>query len=150
MAKPREGAEAAVASLDAPSTPSGPAGGEPAAARFPALPFERPQPALEPTDTFVRRHLGPQEGEVGEMLHALGLASLEELVRETVPPAIRLGRPLSLAGLPGDRELGEREVLAVLGGLAARNQVFKSYLGMGYHDCIVPGVIQRNILENPG
>jgi glycine dehydrogenase len=115
-----------------------------------SLPFERPQPALQPTDTFVRRHLGPQEGEVGEMLRALGLGSLEELMRETIPQAIRLGRPLSLAGLPDDRELGEREVLAVLGGLAARNEVFKSYLGMGYHDCIVPGVIQRNILENPG
>jgi glycine dehydrogenase len=150
VAKPRDGAEAAVASLDAPFTSSACDSGAAAAARLPSLPFERPQPALRPTDTFVRRHLGPQEGEVGEMLHALGLASLEELVRETVPQAIRLGRPLALAGLPADRELGEREVLAVLGGLAARNQVFKSYLGMGYHDCIVPGVIQRNILENPG
>ncbi len=150
MAKPRDGAEAAVASLDAPFTSAGSDSGAAAAARLPPLPFESAQPALRPTDTFVRRHLGPQESEVGEMLHALGLASLEELVRETVPQAIRLGRPLALAGLPDDRELGEREVLAVLGGLAARNQVFKSYLGMGYHDCIVPGVIQRNILENPG
>jgi glycine dehydrogenase len=150
VAKPRDGAEATVASLDAPATPSGSATGELASAGPPSLPFERPQPALHPTDTFVRRHLGPQEGEVGEMLAALGLASLEDLVRETVPQAIRLGRPLSLAGLPDDRELGEREVLEVLAGLAARNQVFKTYLGMGYHDCIVPGVIQRNILENPG
>jgi len=116
----------------------------------PALTFERPGPALQPTDTFVRRHLGPSEAEVGEMLAALGLASLEELVDQTVPASIRLGRPLALVGLPVDRELGEHEVLLALGGLAARNQVFKSYLGMGYHGCVVPGVVQRNVLQNPG
>jgi len=130
------------------------AGVLPAAAPPPSLSlslsFERPAPELAPTDTFVRRHLGPREAEVREMLALLGLDSLEALVRETVPESIRLRRPLDLAGLPADRELGEREVLEAVRGLAARNQVFKSYLGMGYHDCIVPGVIQRNVLENPG
>jgi glycine dehydrogenase len=115
-----------------------------------ALSFERPAAALQPTDTFVRRHLGPQEGEVREMLELLGIASLEDLVRDTVPQSIRLGRRLELAGLPADRELGEREVLQALRAIASRNQVFKTCLGMGYHDCIVPGVVQRNILENPG
>jgi glycine dehydrogenase len=155
VAKPKAGAEAAVASLEAPAAPAA-AGGAPgelagtAPAPSAALGFERPGPVLQPTDTFVRRHLGPQEGEVREMLDLLGVASLEELVRETVPGSIRLGKPLALAGLPDDRELGEREVLQALRRLAARNQVYKSYLGMGYHDCIVPGVIQRNVLENPG
>jgi glycine dehydrogenase len=155
VAKPKAGAAAAVASLEAPAAPSAPGrtpGELTAAAPAPpaALGFERAGPVLQPTDTFVRRHLGPQEGEVREMLDLLGVASLEELVRETVPASIRLGKPLVLAGLPGDRELGEREVLQALRRLAARNQVYKSYLGMGYHDCIVPGVIQRNVLENPG
>jgi glycine dehydrogenase len=105
---------------------------------------------LDPTDTFVRRHIGPSEEEVRAMLGLLGLDSLEALVRETVPEAIRLRAPLTLTSIPSDRELGERETLDALHRLAERNQVFRSFLGMGYHDCIVPGVIQRNILENPG
>jgi glycine dehydrogenase len=150
VAKPRAGveSEAAVASLEAPApAPASPAPPPPAAE---PLSFEALEPALRPTDTFVRRHLGPQEDEVREMLALLGVSSLEELVRGTVPASIRLGRLLDLAGLPRDRELGEHEVLAALRRLASRNQVFRSFLGMGYHDCIVPGVIQRNVLENPG
>jgi glycine dehydrogenase len=105
---------------------------------------------LDPTDTFVRRHIGPSEAEIGEMLGLLGLGSLEALVRETVPESIRLRAPLTLSSIPPGRELGERETLEAVHRLAERNQVFRSFLGMGYHDCIVPGVIQRNILENPG
>ncbi|HEX6862999.1 MAG TPA: glycine dehydrogenase (aminomethyl-transferring), partial [Thermoanaerobaculia bacterium] len=105
---------------------------------------------LQPTDTFVRRHLGPDEAEVREMLDAIGADSLERLVGETVPESIRLSGRLSLSHLPEDRSLGERETLGVLGGIASRNQVFRSFLGMGYHDCLVPTVIQRNVLENPG
>ena len=131
------------------SAPSGrPA---PAAAGAPAgLSFERSAPALQPTDTFVRRHLGPQEAEVRAMLDLLGVASLEALVDETVPRSIRLGRRLALVGLPEDREIGEHEVLQALRRVASQNQVYRSYLGMGYHGCIVPGVIQRNVLQNPG
>jgi glycine cleavage system P protein (glycine dehydrogenase) len=115
----------------------------------------RPAPSaahavLDPTDTFVRRHVGPSEAEIGEMLGLLGLGSLESLVRETVPESIRLRSPLTLSSLPSDRLLGERETLESLRRIAGRNQVFRSFLGMGYHDCIVPAVIQRNILENPG
>jgi len=105
---------------------------------------------LQPTDTFVRRHIGPSPEEVRQMLDELGLDSLEALVRETVPASIRLRGRLSLEGLPADRELGEREMLDWLHGIARQNRVFRSYLGMGYHGCLVPGVIQRNILENPG
>jgi glycine cleavage system P protein (glycine dehydrogenase) len=108
-----------------------------------------PLQSLQPTDTFVRRHLGPGEADVREMLGVLGLSSLAELVEETVPAAIRSARPLTLPGLP-DRLLGERELLGRLRGLARENRVARSFLGMGYHDCIVPGVIQRNVLENPG
>src|SRR5262245_60548922 len=79
------------------------------------------------------------------MLQTVGIASLEELVEQTVPRSIRLGRRLAVGP-----ELGERELLEELGALARKNQVFRSFLGMGYHDCIVPPVVQRNVLENPG
>ncbi len=149
-------ASAAVAALAGPSglvASAGPPG--PAAAASPAgvpatLSFERPPVALRPVDTFVRRHLGPQEAEVAAMLDVLGVPSLDALVDETVPASIRLGRPLALAGLPEDREIGEHEVLQALRRLASPNQVYRSYLGMGYHGCIVPAVIQRNVLQNPG
>jgi glycine dehydrogenase len=105
---------------------------------------------LDPTDTFVRRHIGSSADEIRQMLEAVGAGSLDELVAETIPKAIRRGEPLALVGLPADRELGEREMLQVLRGMAAKNRLLRSYLGMGYHGCITPGVIQRNILENPG
>jgi glycine dehydrogenase len=118
-------------------------------------PFAAGSPAgahavLDPLDTFVRRHIGPGEDEIRAMLGLLGLDSLEALVRETVPESIRLRTPLVLSAIPADRPLGERETLEALRRLAEKNQVFRSFLGMGYHDCLVPGVIQRNILENPG
>ncbi|HVT57584.1 MAG TPA: aminomethyl-transferring glycine dehydrogenase [Thermoanaerobaculia bacterium] len=109
-----------------------------------------PLAPLAPTDTFVRRHLGPDAAEVAEMLASLGRGSLAELIDSTVPESIRLRRPLALAGLPGDRELGETEALMALRAMAEKNQLFRSFLGMGYYPCIVPGVVQRNILENPG
>ncbi|HEY7214253.1 MAG TPA: aminomethyl-transferring glycine dehydrogenase [Thermoanaerobaculia bacterium] len=110
----------------------------------------RPGADLNPTDTFVHRHLGSSDGEIRQMLETVGAASLAELVRETLPESIRRREPLALAGLPAGRELGEREMLESLRRMAGKNQVFRSYLGMGYHGCITPGVIQRNILENPG
>ncbi|MEM7049646.1 MAG: aminomethyl-transferring glycine dehydrogenase [Acidobacteriota bacterium] len=108
---------------------------------------------LDPADTFVRRHIGPTEAEIAAMLEALGVSSLDELVDQTLPSAIRFARSLELEPLPGvpaDRLLGERELLDRMAAMAERNQRFRSYLGQGYHDCIVPPVIQRNILENPG
>ena len=79
------------------------------------------------------------------MLDLLGYPSLDALIDEAVPAQIRLRRPLQL---PAARS--EHEVLAALKEIASQNQVFRSYIGMGYHDCITPAVIQRNILENPG
>ncbi|HEX5066834.1 MAG TPA: aminomethyl-transferring glycine dehydrogenase [Myxococcota bacterium] len=105
--------------------------------------------ALAPSDPFVHRHIGPSEAEIAQMLARIGCASLEELVDQTVPRAIRLERPLALPGLD-ERELGEREVLARLREMASRNRVLRSCIGMGYSDTIVPPVIQRNVLENPG
>ncbi len=112
--------------------------------------FSRLPAALQPTDTFVRRHLGRPDDEVRQMLDTIGVDSVETLVGETVPAAIRLERPLSLSWLPDDRPLGESETLGVLRRIAEKNRVNRSFLGMGYYGCHVPGVIQRNILENPG
>src|SRR6185503_898463 len=97
------------------------------------------------SDAFSPRHIGPSDAEIAEMLQALGYESLEALTAAIVPESIRLRRPLAL---PPAR--GEREGLQELRRLAERNQVFRSYLGMGYHGCVVPPVIQRNVLENPG
>jgi glycine dehydrogenase len=104
---------------------------------------------LAPIDTFVRRHIGPGDAEVGEMLGTLGYGSLDQLTDATVPAAIRLKRPMALGGAAAAGR-GEFELLEGLKAVASQNQVFRSFIGMGYSDCIVPGVIQRNILENPG
>ncbi len=96
-------------------------------------------------DQFPRRHIGPGSADTREMLHLLGYPSLEALIARAVPASIRLNRPIRL---PAGRS--EYEVLAGLKAIAAQNQVFRSYIGMGYYDCITPAVIQRNILENPG
>src|SRR6267154_266074 len=100
---------------------------------------------LESKDRFAARHIGPDEADVAEMLAALGLPSLDALVAETVPADIRLGGALALPAA-----VTEAEVLAELRALAQKNQIWKSYLGLGYSDCVTPPVILRNILENPG
>jgi glycine dehydrogenase len=94
---------------------------------------------------FARRHIGPDDADVRAMLDVVGYTTLDAFIDAVVPSDIRLRRPLAL---PEPRS--EREVLAAARALASRNQVFRSYLGMGYHDCITPGVILRNVLENPG
>ena len=111
---------------------------------------EDPQNDLDrPSDTFARRHLGPRSHQIPEMLKSIGLDRLEDLARATVPDSIRTKEPLVLDGLPS-QPLGEHELLRTLREIASENRVYRSYLGMGYHDVIVPGVIQRNVLENPG
>ncbi|HSM03423.1 MAG TPA: aminomethyl-transferring glycine dehydrogenase [Longimicrobiales bacterium] len=100
---------------------------------------------FSPDRDFSLRHIGPSPEEVAEMLETLGLDSVDALVRETVPADILLDRPLDL---PDAR--GEHELLARLREIAGRNRVLRSFIGMGYHGTLVPGVIQRNILENPG
>jgi glycine dehydrogenase len=96
-------------------------------------------------ESFSTRHIGPDPTERDAMLKTTGAASLDALVEEAIPQRIRLSRPLQLP--PGQSEY---EFLRDLRSLAARNQLFKSYLGLGYSDCITPSVILRNVLENPG
>ncbi|TMB33738.1 MAG: aminomethyl-transferring glycine dehydrogenase [Deltaproteobacteria bacterium] len=102
------------------------------------------QPTRHP-DRFVDRHIGPNTRDVEEMLAALGVRNLDELIDRTVPASIRMQKPLDLPA--GRSEFG---LLRELSGIAAKNQVFRSYIGMGYSDTVTPPVIQRNILENPG
>ena len=99
---------------------------------------------LSPTDTFIHRHIGPTDAEAHEMLATLGLQSLEELSKATVPADIRMRKELDL---PLHR--GEQAVLEEIRSIASENRVYRSLIGMGYHDCLTPGVIQRNIFENP-
>ena len=96
-------------------------------------------------DVFRSRHIGPRPDEQREMLTLLGYDSLDALIDAIVPADIRLRRPLAL---PPGRD--EREVLQALRRIASQNQPFRSYLGMGYHACFTPQVIQRNVLESPG
>jgi glycine dehydrogenase len=96
-------------------------------------------------DRFVRRHIGPRPEEATAMLKLLGYPSLEAMVDAAIPRAIRLAKPLQL---PAARN--EHEALAALKEIASQNQVCRSFIGMGYYDCITPAVIQRNVLENPG
>jgi len=100
---------------------------------------------LQPTDTFVRRHVGPDAAQEREMLATLGYERIDQLIADTVPQSIRAKRPI---GVPHER--GEREFLVELKALAGKNRVLRSYIGMGYHGTIVPPVILRNIMENPG
>src|SRR4051812_15348081 len=101
--------------------------------------------AIPPAESFVPRHVGPDERDVAEMVKTLGHANLEELIDATVPPKIRWRDGLNLP-----KGLTELEVLTYFRALAAKNQVFRSFIGMGYNDCVTPPVIQRNIIENPG
>ncbi|MEE9383585.1 MAG: aminomethyl-transferring glycine dehydrogenase [Nannocystaceae bacterium] len=104
---------------------------------------------LASSDTLAPRHIGPDDAQIASMLERLGLSSLDVLIDETVPPDLRVAKPLSLDGL-GGRSWGQGELLARLRGVSQRNDVKRSLIGMGYGACLVPPVIQRNILENPG
>ena len=102
-------------------------------------------PEIESENRFTSRHIGPRPRDVEQMLASLGLASLGGLVDQTIPESIRLKTDLDLPTASSEHEL-----LGQLQEIGALNKVFRSYIGMGYHDTIVPGVILRNILENPG
>jgi glycine dehydrogenase len=97
------------------------------------------------TDKFVSRHNGPRKNEIKEMLAKIGVASVDELINQTVPPNIRLKQPLRVA--PAMSEFQYAKHLKALG---KKNKVFRSYIGLGYYNNILPAVIQRNVLENPG
>ena len=97
-----------------------------------------------PYDFANRRHIGPSPSEMSEMFATLGVDSLDALIDETVPKAIRQAEPLDFG-----KPKSERELLWYMGQVAKRNQVFSSMIGQGYHGTVTPPAIQRNILENP-
>ena len=97
------------------------------------------------TNSFQLRHIGPNQKEQEKMLQTIKADSLEQLINETVPTNIRLKNDLDLAPA-----MSEYEYLAHIKEVSEKNKVFKSYIGLGYHEAIVPSVIHRNILENPG
>ncbi|KAJ2714501.1 glycine decarboxylase subunit P [Coemansia spiralis] len=132
--KPRQSSAAVAADSEGESGAAGAAATAAAAAQ-----------AFAPLDTFLRRQNGPRDADVAAMLQAVGYASLDDMVAATVPAAIRLAAPLHIAG----GENPERELLAKLRAIAQKNKVYRSFIGTGYTDTVVPPVVLRNVLENP-
>lgn len=98
-----------------------------------------------PTDVFIHRHNGPQGKERQTMLEKVGFNTMDELTKSTVPENIRLAKPLSL-----EQPMSESTALAHLKKIMSKNIVNKSFIGVGYYETLCPGVILRNVLENPG
>ena len=96
-------------------------------------------------DQFVNRHIGPNKDDITQMLETIGLSSMEQLINRSVPKSIRSKEKLNI----GDG-ISEKTLIEKLKRIAKKNIMMKSYIGMGYYNCITPPVIQRNILENPG
>ncbi len=97
------------------------------------------------TDSFDIRHIGPNKKDLGTMYKTIGVDSMDQLIYETIPDDIRLSGELKLP-----KGLSEHDYLNHIQQLSLKNKIFKSYIGLGYHESITPAVIQRNILENPG
>jgi glycine dehydrogenase len=97
------------------------------------------------TDRFITRHVGPREHEMEGILRKIGVSSLDELIEKTIPDSIKLDKPLDVP-----EEISENEYYKHIRKIALKNRVFRSYIGMGYYGTILPAVIKRNILENPG
>ncbi len=95
-------------------------------------------------DTFLFRHIGPHEEEISEMIQSIGVDSVEDLIGKVVPRNIRLSNPLNIG-----EGISEHEFLKKIETIAAKNKIFKSYIGTGYYNSLLPAVIQRNIMENP-
>jgi len=104
-----------------------------------------PQKDKDKMNKFSKRHIGPNEAEKAEMLAKIGISSVAELIDKTIPAHIRIGRELNV-----DVAMTEQEFLDHIGELASKNVVNKSFIGLGYSETIVPPVILRNVLENPG
>ncbi|XP_028910492.1 glycine dehydrogenase (decarboxylating), mitochondrial [Ornithorhynchus anatinus] len=113
--------------------------------RAPAASSRHIERLLPRHDDFSRRHIGPGDKDKGEMLRTVGLASIDELIEKTVPAGIRLRRPLKM-----EDPICENEILETLYGMASKNKIWRSYIGMGYYNCSVPQTIMRNLLENAG
>ena len=97
------------------------------------------------SDHFSSRHIGPSDKDIKKMLDIMGLDSIEKLLNETIPKTIRLKEPLKIPN-----GIGEHEFAREIRKLSEENKIFDCYIGLGYNPTILPGVIQRNILENPG
>ena len=97
------------------------------------------------TDVFATRHIGIRKADIPGMLQRIGADSLEQLIKETIPQDIRINEEIDLKPA-----ISEHQFLEDIGQLARKNQVFKTYIGLGYHETITPSVIKRNVLENPG
>lgn len=95
--------------------------------------------------SFADRHIGPDAAQEAKMLSVIGVASIEDLISQTVPESIRIKGDLDLP-----EALSEKAYLKFIKAVSLKNKVLRSYIGLGYYNTIVPGVIQRNIFENPG
>jgi glycine dehydrogenase len=116
--------------------------------KIPAQAFHLDRTPQSPWQTgaeFIGRHIGPQATDIQKMLAVLGYTSLDELTAYAIPADIQLQTPLAI-----DAGLTEQMALAKLKAIASHNQIFRSFIGLGYYNCLTPTVIQRNILENPG
>ena len=98
-----------------------------------------------PTDQFLHRHVGTHGKDLDTMLEKVGFKSLDDLIVSTLPKSIRIGKTVEL-----DQPLSETEALSQLKSIMSKNKVLKSFIGMGYYETVTPGVILRNVLENPG
>ncbi len=96
-------------------------------------------------NNFSKRHIGPNEAEIAEMLSKIGVSSINELIDKTIPAHIRLNRELTIS-----KAMSEQEYLNHINALGDKNKLFKSFIGLGYSETVVPSVILRNVLENPG
>ena len=97
------------------------------------------------TESFERRHIGPTENEIKQMLSVINANSIDELIDQTIPKSIRNNKPMRL-----DPPMSESDYLTHLKKISSLNKVYKTYIGLGYNRSYLPAVIQRNILENPG
>ncbi|MBL0050537.1 MAG: hypothetical protein IPP29_02940 [Bacteroidetes bacterium] len=95
--------------------------------------------------SFAQRHIGPDKAQTESMLKAVGVTSMEELISKVVPAHIRLHRALLIPDA-----MSEAEYMEHIWEVANKNKVYKNYIGLGYYNCVVPGVVLRNIFENPG
>eukprot|EP00923_Selenidium_pygospionis_P010912 GHVN01019078.1.p1 GENE.GHVN01019078.1~~GHVN01019078.1.p1 ORF type:complete len:556 (+),score=57.94 GHVN01019078.1:3139-4806(+) len=106
---------------------------------------QSPMSSLSPVDTFLRRHVGPDQSATREMLECIGANSIPELIGQTIPPGIRRDVPLEMHFYTQSEATCQQQLRQI----AAKNVLFKNFIGMGYHGTVLPGVIERNLLENP-
>ncbi|WVN85762.1 glycine dehydrogenase [Cryptococcus depauperatus CBS 7841] len=118
--------------------------------KTPSQSFHPPTTSIfAPLDTFLPRHLGPRDADIQAMLETLGHKTLDEFVETTIPKQVRIDELTDEEGGRGLRPYSELELRRRVEEVASMNRSVKSYIGMGYHNAIVPPVIQRNVLENP-